>query len=51
MQQIFSESKMKTDKRKYRRLQRRFARLMMSDVCFTKGDIFKRLKIARNYKR
>ena len=39
MQQTFSESKMKTDKRKYRRLQRRFARLMMSDIFATKKFI------------
>lgn len=51
MQQTFSESKMKTDKRKYRHLQRVFARIMMSDVCFTKSDVVKRLKTARNYKR
>lgn len=51
MQQTFSEFKMKCDKRKYRCLQRRCARLMMSDICFTKVDIFKRLKTARNYKR
>lgn len=54
MQQTFSESKMKCDKRKYRRLERRFAK--MTNYCigiyFNNHDAMKKhLKTARNHKQ